>query len=607
MFAGCVIIIIFAIELQTALKRLVGSMIMRKFIILQIAVTVLCLMVCGCGSDGHDSRLSDIALRVDTAPRAALAALDSIDPAGLSGADRHYYDFLSLKAADKAYITHKSDSLILTLLDYYAEGDELYPEVLYYAGRVYSDLGDMPTALRYFNRALDNVPDNPDNYRLRMRIVSQTGRLLATLRLYDQAQGYLEESLRLDSLLDDPLATMYDLQLLGDIYLRSKQYDKAKTYFKSARKLAEKVSHIDIATQDMYLAIITYYQGNPRRAVNQMMPVLDKLDTLIIPQALSYTINMYLDLDKTDSAYILSQRLIHEKIDYNKITGYRFALSPKLINFNHQDSIPQMIETYRKIVEKYLDQNSNREALIQNANYNYSNHQKARTKAEESNHILKQWLYITIIVILIIIIVILYSRQRYKTKLLRLRAELDNIRSLRVMLNSQKDLSTDSVRESSSNLIEVSPSSQENSIKNLKRQLYAELSTICAKNEKEDAIPEQIINSKSYQEISSHLKNGNLISETNSIWNELEEVILELSPNFKYRLYLITGEKLSDTDYQMILLIKCGFSPTQIANLIGRSKSTITFRRKKFSKAFFDSESGSKNSSKQFDRIIRLL
>lgn len=580
---------------------------MRKFIILQIVVALLSLMVCGCGSKGHDSRLSDIALRVDTAPRAALAALDSIDPAGLSEADRHYYDFLSLKAADKAYITHRSDSLILTLLDYYSDGDELYPEVLYYGGRVYSDLGDMPMALRYFNQALDKVPDNPDNYRLRMRIVSQTGRLLTTLRLYDQAIGYLQESLRLDSLLDDSLATMYDLQLLGDIYLRSKQYDKAKTRFKSARKLAEKVSHIDIATQDMYLAIITYYQGNPRHAVNQIRPILNQLDTLVIPQALSYTINMYLDLDINDSAYILSQRLIHEKLDYNKITGYRFALCPQLINLNPQDSIPQMIEAYRKIVENYLDRNSKREALIQNSSYNYSKHQKARVKAEESNRILKLWLYIAIVTILFIIIIILYFRQRYKLKLLNLRSELNNIRSLRIMLNKSDKLSDDFVTESSENNIAKTPSNEENTIKSLKKQLYAELSALCEQGQKDDAIPERILRSKSYQEICSYLKNGNLISETNSIWDELEEVILEISPNFKYRLYLITGEKLSDTDYQMILLIKCGFSPSQIANLIGRSKSTITFRRKKFSDAFFDSESGSKNSSKHFDRLIRLL
>lgn len=334
---------------------------------------------------------------------------------------------------------------------------------------------------------------------------------------------------------------------------------------------------------------------------------MNQLDTLVIPQALSYTINMYLDLDINDSAYILSQRLIHEKLDYNKITGYRFALCPQLINLNPQDSIPQMIEAYRKIVENYLDRNSKREALIQNSSYNYSKHQKARVKAEESNRILKLWLYIAIVTILFIIIIILYFRQRYKLKLLNLRSELNNIRSLRIMLNKSDKLSDDFVTESSENNIAKTPSNEENTIKSLKKQLYAELSALCEQGQKDDAIPEQILHSKSYQEICSYLKNGNLISERNSIWDELEEVILEISPNFKYRLYLITGEKLSDTDYQMILLIKCGFTPSQIANLIGRSKSTITFRRKKFSDAFFDSESGSKNSSKQFDRLIRLL
>lgn len=583
-------------------------MIMRKFIILQIAVTVLCLMVCSCGSDGHDSRLSDIALRVDTAPRAALAALDSIDPAGLSEADRHYYDFLSLKASDKAYITHKSDSLILTLLDYYSDDDELYPEVLYYAGRVYSDLGDMPTSLRYFNRALDNVPDNPDNYRLRMRIVSQTGRLLTTLRLYDQAIGYLQESLRLDSLLNDSLATMYDLQLLGDIYLRSKQYDKAKILFSSALKLAEKISPEDVPTEKMYLATVIYYQGYPQRAINIMRPLLNEIDSLGRSLALSYSMDMYMELNLLDSAYMLAQQLMREKVNHNKIIGYEYALSPKLIGLNPVDSLPSMFATYRQLIEKRISSNASIEALIQNSSYNYSYHQKARDKAEESNRILKLWLYIAIVTILFIIIIILYFRQRYKLKLLNLRSELNNIRSLRIMLNKSDKLSDDFMTESNGNNAEKMPSDKENSIKSLQRQLNTELSALlCIDESKDDAIPERILRSKSYQEICSYLKNGNLISETNSIWDELEEVILEISPNFKYRLYLITGEKLSDTDYQMILLIKCGFTPSQIANLIGRSKSTITFRRKKFSEAFFDSESGSKNSSKHFDRLIRLL
>lgn len=56
---------------------------------------------------------------------------------------RMYYRLLTVKAADKAYVTHMSDSIIRPVLDYYEqEGDRrLLPEAYYYAGRVYRDLG----------------------------------------------------------------------------------------------------------------------------------------------------------------------------------------------------------------------------------------------------------------------------------------------------------------------------------------------------------------------------------------------------------------------------------------------------------------------------------
>ena len=54
------------------------------------------------------------------------------------------YHLLTIKANDKAYITHTSDSLILSLVDYYEHGgDPVYlGEAYYYAGSTYRDLGD---------------------------------------------------------------------------------------------------------------------------------------------------------------------------------------------------------------------------------------------------------------------------------------------------------------------------------------------------------------------------------------------------------------------------------------------------------------------------------
>lgn len=87
---------------------------------------------------------------------------------------RMRYRLLCIKADDKAYVPHTSDSLIRPLADYYASvGDpHLLPEALYYAGRVCRDLGDSPQALDYFKRSLDAMEGN-DRPELRGKVYSQ--------------------------------------------------------------------------------------------------------------------------------------------------------------------------------------------------------------------------------------------------------------------------------------------------------------------------------------------------------------------------------------------------------------------------------------------------
>lgn len=94
---------------------------------------------------------------IDRNPEKAIITLNSIGSSSLSEENRHYHDFLSIKSNDKANVLHTSDSLILDVVKWYAvhPQDDIYPETVYYAGRVYSDLGDRPTALGYFREALE--------------------------------------------------------------------------------------------------------------------------------------------------------------------------------------------------------------------------------------------------------------------------------------------------------------------------------------------------------------------------------------------------------------------------------------------------------------------
>ena len=93
-----------------------------------------------------------------------------------------YYRLLCIKANDKAYILHTSDSLILPVLHYYIEKDDErhLPEAYYYAGRVYRDLGDAPQALEYFEKAAEALPED-GGYKLKSKIYSQMGTLFAVI------------------------------------------------------------------------------------------------------------------------------------------------------------------------------------------------------------------------------------------------------------------------------------------------------------------------------------------------------------------------------------------------------------------------------------------
>lgn len=173
-----------------------------------IFAIVIALLAAGYSRPSHpaDSALRRAEALADRHYAQAAECLDSIDPGTLSAADRHFYDFLLLKVADKAYTRHTSDSTILRLIDYAGRRhDAHYAETLYYAGRVYSDLGDYPTALQYFHDALDALPDDDSTLLLRGNILSQTGRLLNNLRLYDEAAPYIEAVIDLNRRQNDSI------------------------------------------------------------------------------------------------------------------------------------------------------------------------------------------------------------------------------------------------------------------------------------------------------------------------------------------------------------------------------------------------------------------
>lgn len=315
---------------------------------------------CHIGGDGDDASLAAgllikttvpsqeldrIATSVCEHPDSALASLEAIDYKSLSESDRHYHDFLTIKARDKGYVEHTSDSLILDVIDYYSSNDDrnLYPEVLYYGGRVYSDLGDYPTSLSYFQKALDNLPENYPDRSLESRLSSQTGRLLIGMRLYGEAIPYMERAIKANHATRDTVNLIYNYGLIGSAYIYLKDYDNAELNLKNAADWAQFTDNRLLENIRIDMAAVKLHKNRLDSALAIIRGLPDRVEPEFRNLALANACDIYLAKGILDTAYMYARELATSPDFNNRNNGYRIMLSPELRGRIPIDSLPDLI------------------------------------------------------------------------------------------------------------------------------------------------------------------------------------------------------------------------------------------------------------------------
>lgn len=522
-------------------------------------------MMMGCGPRQHDQRLANVEATISKSPKEALALLDSIDITTLSEADRYYYDFLSVKAGDKAYIEHASDTTILKVIDYYADKDDaLYVEALYYGGRVYSDMGDTPTALQYFHEALDNFSDESPDLDLKANILSQTGRLLTSINLFDEAVPYIEEAIAIGEQRRDTLNMVYDIQLLGGTYRRAREFNRAELLLSKALDLSSNLPPSIKAKSRMALAEIKFQQGANDSALELIRSSIDCVSPMARNNALAYATKIYFENGILDTAYIYANQLLDLESPLNKGTAYQALLSSKLRNFIPLDTIHQYISEYREFLENYYDSNKMQLAINKQNYYNYQLHERERKKAETFNRKLIKWIFGISFLCILLAVIILYYKNKAKKTLLHLHGALNNIDRLNENISvGNHDLKSTYNIENEQELREK--------LKNKLLSIY---------NENVDVpLSKTILESEVYNKLLELIKDERMISYDDIIWQELEETVIKSSPDFKYNLHLLIQSHMTTIDFHTALLIKCHIQPSQMAMLLGRTKGAIVSRR----------------------------
>ena len=97
-------------------------------------------------------------------------------------------------------------------------------------------------------------------------------------------------------------------------------------------------------------------------------------------------------------------------------------------------------------------------------------------------------------------------------------------------------------------------------------------------------IDRRILDSNVYKELKDRIESNECIGKSDDILKRLSELIETVTPGFDNRLDILTEWTISDRERNVALLMRCGFSNSQIAILLAKSKSTISSQRNAIAK-----------------------
>lgn len=311
-----------------------------------------------------------------------------------------------------------------------------------------------------------------------------------------------------------------------------------------------------------------------------------------------------------DTAHMFAQELIKCNEDGYANIGYSILLSKELSDIINKDSLDAYVADYRDLLERYYNDNRMNLAVTQEAFFNYGKHVREKEKEETKNHILKFWLIGVSFAAVFMLMIVFFIKNHNKRRIIEMQESLENINRLKQQLDKSMNFNKDSAKEKYEIKNADSRDEQEDDTipqkiteTQLRKKLQEELLNLYEKSSTSRPVSETILKSPVYEEILNKIESGKSILRKDGIWERLTDVVEIDSPDFMNNLILLTSGKLKETDLHTALLIKCGFKPSQMVILIGKSNGAIISRRDTLSIKVFDK----KLEAKAINAIIRLL
>ena len=510
-----------------------------------------------------------------------------------------------IQTADKAFVVQESTDEIDSIVNYFEKhpSKELLPLSYYYAGRIYSDLEDAPQALDYFQKVLECEPQDS----LAALAHSQMGSLLLRQRMVTASIEHVQAAYEYDVQQADTTGMIFDLRDMGNAFRCTEdEVDSCLTYYEEALRLATEQG--DTLMQEELKGSIAVYliQTDSLQAAWQLLhPLLvdiNQRDASSASTLRSIAAEYYLKTGNADSACIYFEKLTESGTLYAKQEAYRQLAKHSLAKGNLQKAA-DLLHNY----EKYTDSiaiTMQTEALSQaDALFNYRLREQENQRLTKTMTKTKTIAAGAIGLLLLSGFTMLFLHERNKRKQIVQQLHMERMKEVQ---EQQYKRSLAYMEENEKKMKELEEqmekTGQENTLlrKTIQKLKYAnELASI--QMQEHQQADKQVKSSSIYQRIQMRLNNKESIGMNDEIWNELEEVVEQAYNGFLKRV-----EDLCPLNWQernLCLLLKAGFSPSNIAILTAHSKQSISSTRSRlYERTFLE-----KGTSSQWDEFIQSI
>ena len=559
----------------------------------QVAVGIFLFLLAACRPAPYPQALRVADSLATACPDSAVALLRSLrtEMAEERQAVQMYYRLLCVKAQDKAYIPHTSDSTVQSVLHYYEKRKDCrhLPEAYYYAGRVAGDLGDAPQALDYFGKALEAMAGE-ELLPLRSKVLSQMGTLFYRQEMYPEALEKYRQSLACDSVLGDSVGMAFNLRDIGYTYIGLGKKDSTLFYLLQAHRIGEAL---------------------------HKRPMLYPIQNVLA--------ELYAGKGKFDLAHQFLQKSLRNASGRGRADVYATAGTLHQMQENwdsacwyyrqaiQSGSIPVKRMVYGNLAQILLDRDNPKEAIqclrlynaysdsVQHlsntegirqlyALYNYQLREKENTRLRESNARKTQRMVCLALgmgVLLIGGLAFYWKRKReWKTRLEAAERSREEAyrRSDRFIGDNRMKMERlqDEIRQLQHNL-ESAASIRKGLEEQITQLEYANQQALL-EQEKRKLVKKRFVRSDIYGHFKKLLKEENPRLTARN-WKDLQAQLDECYDGFTYRLE--GYHKMSDREMQISMLRKAGFSCSEIGKLAHLSQEGVSsVRRRLYAKVF---------------------